>query len=119
MTKKSILLVDDEVSILDLVGESLEDEGYVVVRASSGVEALALLKRGDRFDLIVSDVSMPDGISGVDLAHAASELRSAEKIILASGRPTSELQTFPAGVAFLPKPYRLGQLLHVIQSEQT
>lgn len=115
MTTQAVLLVDDELPILTLVGDALEDEGYAVSRARSGVEAIAKLKLGESFDLIVSDVSMPDGISGVDLAHAARALNPQAKIILVSGHPKAQLEAFPPDVAYLPKPYRLAQLLGAIE----
>ena len=114
MTTQAVLLVDDELPILTLVGDALEDEGYAVSRARSGADALAKLKVGECFDFIISDVSMPDGISGVDLAHAARNLNPSAKIILVSGHPKAQLEAFPPDVAYLPKPYRLAQLLSAI-----
>lgn len=114
MSKRAILFVDDEAALLTLVGNALEDEGFDVTRACSGAEALDLLAGGRVFDFIVSDVSMPDGVTGVELAHRAREMLPDARIILASGHPKARLGTFPAQVAFLAKPYRLGQLLGLL-----
>jgi two-component system, cell cycle response regulator CpdR len=115
MTRQTVLFVDDEVALRALVGGALEDEDYDVTQARSGVEALGLLRRGEVFDFIVSDVSMPDGVSGVELAHHAQSLQSQARIILVSGHPRAQLDPFPPDVAFLAKPYRLGQLLELLR----
>ena len=115
MDKQTLLFVDDEPALLALVGDALEDEGYEVVRASSGADAMALLTSGKTFDFIVSDVSMPDGVSGVDLARCARQSMPATRIVLASGHPKAQLDEFPPEVAFLPKPYRLGQILGLLR----
>jgi diguanylate cyclase (GGDEF)-like protein len=60
-----ILVVEDDENARSALSELLELEGYVVARASDGAQALALLKEGDEFDLVLSDVTMPhmDGYS--------------------------------------------------------
>jgi CheY-like chemotaxis protein len=107
------LFVDDEAALLTLVGGALEDEGFDVQRARSGIEAVDILASGRTFDFILSDVSMPGGVSGVHLANRARALHPDARIILASGHPRAQLEPFPPDVAFLPKPYRLGQLLEL------
>jgi CheY-like chemotaxis protein len=115
MTEKpALLFVDDEAPLLTLVAGALEDEGFDVVKARSGAQALDILQSGHTFDFIVSDVSMPDGVSGVDLAQRARELQPHVRIILASGHPKAQLDGLPADAAFLAKPYRIGQLLDLL-----
>ena len=87
------------------------------VCAKSGADALKVLQRGEAFDFVVSDVSMPDGVSGVDLAHHVQALLPGTRVILASGHPKAQLDPFPASVAFLAKPYRLGQLLALMEAD--
>lgn len=116
MDKQRVLFVDDETALLTLVGGALEDEGFDVQKAQSGMEAVDILESGRTFDFIVSDVSMPDGVSGVELAHRARALQSQARIILASGHPKAQLESFPHDATFLPKPYRLGQLLELLET---
>jgi CheY-like chemotaxis protein len=114
VARKTILFVDDEVVLHALVGGALEDEGFEVVCARTGADALEVLQQGARFDLVISDISMPGGVSGIDLARRALEVDPAPQVILASGHPKAQLDAFPPGVAFLPKPYLLSQLLVLI-----
>ncbi|MBD3317687.1 MAG: response regulator [Chitinivibrionales bacterium] len=69
--KARILLVDDEIDFLDVVGEFLEDEGYEVMPATSGDAALTILARDD-FDLLLSDINMP-GMKGFELLAEAGD----------------------------------------------
>ena len=115
MSNLVVLLVDDEFDILDLVGGALEDLGYDVVTARSGSEALGQLEAGRAFDYIVTDVSMPGGVSGLDLTRRARDLQPQARLIVASGHPKAHLDDIPDDVHFLPKPYRLGQLLEMLE----
>jgi len=66
-TRKSILVVDDEKDIVDLVAYNLEKEGYKVLTASDGEKALAVIKSG-KLDLVVLDLMLP-GIKGLDICR--------------------------------------------------
>jgi len=68
---KRILLVDDEIDFLEVVGEFLEDEGYEVVTAQNGQQALDILS-SRTFDLLLSDINMP-GMKGFELLHEAAQ----------------------------------------------
>ena len=114
MRNQAVLLVDDEFAIVELVGDELADMGYEVVTARSGAEALDHLAAGKAFDFIVSDVSMPEGVSGVDVARRARELQPGARVILSSGRLRAQLPDLPGDVQFLAKPYRLAQLLQLL-----
>ncbi len=111
----SILFVDDEVMLRDVVVEALQDNGYEVLVASDGPGAIALLTGPMRIDVVFSDVSMPNGMSGVELAERAAEIRPGIRVLLASGFAKGQLPPIPKGVHFLPKPYRIGQLLESLE----
>jgi signal transduction histidine kinase len=104
-----ILLVEDEEPVRRLVKRLLEGQGYRVSVAASGAEALELwFAAGDSFDLLLTDMVMPGGISGPELANRLLELRPRLKVLFTSGYPGNiagkglELR---AGVNFLQKPF--------------
>jgi two-component system, cell cycle response regulator CpdR len=117
MSRKHILFVEDEAPLLELISDALSFEGFKVTAARNGVEALDLLDREDAgYDVIVSDISMPEGVSGIDLAERARETWPRARTILVSGLARGQLPPLPGNVAFLPKPYRLKQLLDEISA---
>ena len=111
---KRLLLVEDERALLMLVGDALEDSGFGVATARDGVEAMARFDAGERFDFVVSDISMPGGVSGFDIAARALATDADARVILVSGLSRGQLPPLPQGVTFLPKPYRISQLLDVL-----
>lgn len=86
-----ILVVDDEVDLLEVAVFFLEEMGYKVVEAVDGTSAIAILQRERDFDLLVTDVIMPGGMNGVQLAHKAIELIPGLKVIYTSGFPSEAL----------------------------
>ncbi len=110
-----VLLVDDELNIRNLIGDALVDEGYKVSLAADAAEAIALLQ-SSTFDVVVSDVSMPGSMSGIDLAGHIGKEYPQSGVILVSGHALAQLPEIPAETTFLPKPYRLSQLLTLLPS---
>lgn len=103
-----ILIAEDDADLRILVAYALEDEGYLVLRASDGAEALAIAER-ERPDLILSDVMMPR-LSGLELAaalHARENGQTPPILLMSANRPRG----LPGRVAFLPKPFDLPELL--------
>ncbi len=111
---RRILFVEDERDIAEVVADALSSEGYEVCVAANGRDALDLLRTGIPFDSIITDVSMPDGVSGIDVAHEAARLNPAARIIIASGHQLGHLPQIPERFQFIPKPYRLAGLLNAI-----
>jgi len=108
-----VLIVEDYPDLLAVAVESLELLGYEVVVARNGKEALAWLKRGEAVDLLFTDLVMPGGINGLDLAQQARAVRPGIKILLTSGfRDRAGLIDSASVAAFplLPKPYRFKDL---------
>jgi len=81
----NVLLVEDDAPVGDLVAAMLEDLGHRVMRAENADDALPVLRAETRVDLLLTDVVMPGGRTGVDLAREAVGLRPALPVILSSG----------------------------------
>jgi len=82
---ETILVVDDEADLIDLAREYLEEVGYSVHTAAKGPEALAILESGVPINLLFSDVVMPGGMNGYELAEQACERNPNLKVVLTSG----------------------------------
>ncbi|RYE94184.1 MAG: response regulator [Oxalobacteraceae bacterium] len=99
-TPLSILLVDDEEPIRDVLSWMLEDFGHTVHPATDGYKALAFLRVKKPVDIVLSDINMP-GMDGVALCRAIEAEFPSLPVLLISGRPR------PDGVkAFVAKPFR-------------
>ena len=81
----TILVVEDNHLVLDYVVATTTELGYRVLWATSGKQALEVIERGEPIDLLFTDVVMPDGISGVDLAREVRRRRPDMKILITSG----------------------------------
>lgn len=115
MTPRSILVVDDEPNVADLVGVVLEPEGMRVVPATDGVEAIRAAER-ESFDVILLDVMMPE-VDGVEVCRRLREdpEQAATRIILCSAAEESSVGWKEAGAdAFLAKPFDLKTLCRLI-----
>jgi PAS domain S-box-containing protein len=109
----SILAVDDDSLILLNTTAMLEDGGHRVTSAYSGAEALSALRRGDRFDLVITDYAMP-GMTGAQLIEAMKEEGFDIPVVLATGY--AELPSHVIGtVPRIAKPYLQDQLLQIVR----
>jgi CheY-like chemotaxis protein len=86
----AILVVDDEGAVRRFALRVLEREGYRVVEARDGIEALELIRQGHEFDAVVSDIVMPR-MNGVELMQALSTAAADLPVILMSGYATGAL----------------------------
>jgi PAS domain S-box-containing protein len=105
---KTILVVEDDPDVREMIVGMLSDLGYQTLVARTGPEALAILDQEGSVDLLFTDVVMPGGISGIDLARAAGRSRPDLKILLTSGYAGSEpeAQSARREFPFIAKPYR-------------
>lgn len=108
----TILLVDDEELVRIGTGEMLSDLGYEVLEASSGAEALRLLRAGDTPDLMITDYLMP-GMNGVALIEHARELVPTMRLMLITGYSTVA-EGPAAAVPRLAKPFRQADLASMV-----
>jgi PAS domain S-box-containing protein len=82
---ETVLIVDDEPSVRMLVSEVLEDLGYTAVEAADGPTGLKIMQSDVRLDLLVTDVGLPGGIKGRQMADAGRELRPELKVLFITG----------------------------------
>lgn len=82
---ETVLLVEDDEAVLEMGRALLDDLGYCVIAATHPRHALEILRNGQKIDVLFSDVVMPGGMSGVELAREARELRPEIKVLLTSG----------------------------------
>jgi CheY-like chemotaxis protein len=104
----SILVVDDEDPVREVVSWMLQDAGHLVHEASDGEQALHFLHRHGPVDLLLSDINMP-GMDGLELCMKVRQEWPEMAVLLISGRPP------PSGARpFIPKPFRWDTLARAI-----
>jgi PAS domain S-box-containing protein len=114
---RRILLVEDEVSVGDMVEAMLTDLGHQVVRAAAAPPALKILKAPGRIDLLLTDLIMPGGKTGVELAREAAVIRPGLPVILTSGYTGETLgEAADAPWPLLRKPYSADTLAGLIET---
>jgi len=114
---ESILLVEDEDAVRELVQRILEARGYAVIEARNGGEGLKLCKsHPGQIDLLVTDVVMPE-LGGRELAEAALKLRPGLKVVFMSGHTQDVIlkEGVQQGAAFLHKPFTPMQLAQKVR----
>jgi signal transduction histidine kinase len=113
-----ILVVEDNEDILEVTSARLTALGYRVVCARNGAEAIQIFESGQEFELLFSDVVMPNGMSGVELAREARRLNKGIKVLLTSGYAGDVLERHRAVDEFpiIDKPFRLADLARRLRS---
>ena len=112
MEEFEILFVDDEVEILDTVGQYLSQEGFNVTLSDDGLKALGLVKEDKRFDVVFTDLKMPE-FDGLELLAAIKEHRPQTEVIIVTGYGTIESAITAmkfGGYDYIQKPIKLDQL---------
>jgi two-component system, cell cycle sensor histidine kinase and response regulator CckA len=109
--RETILVVDDESGIRELIRKILSREGYRVLEAGSAEDAQAAA-RGQQIDLLITDVMLP-GINGPELARRMQQAAPRLKALFISGHTGSAV--IPPGAAFLAKPFTLAALLEKVR----
>jgi PAS domain S-box-containing protein len=117
--RPKILVVEDQEAVRAVACGFLEDFGYEIVEAGDGFEALSKLQEHDDIDLMFSDVVMPGGMNGFDLAQAAVSMKPELKVVHTSGYPKGAMvhqdePRFREGFIIM-KPYRREDLQKIIK----
>lgn len=113
-----ILMVEDDELVRDHAVGQLRSLGYTVQSARTGPEALAILRSADAFDLLFTDMVMPGGLTGRQLADEARLLRPGLPVLFTSGYTDDAIVHdghLDPGVHFLNKPYRRIQLANKVR----
>jgi two-component system cell cycle sensor histidine kinase/response regulator CckA len=117
--QETILLVDDESAIRSVAKMFLEMNGYHVIEAESGPEALTIWEgKQSRIDLMVTDLVLPDGFTGQQLAQRLQVDCPDLRVIFSSGydpQVFTDRDLLKAEINFLQKPYRLSSLTQMVR----
>lgn len=114
---RQVLLVEDDVAVAAVAMDLLKSMGLDVTAAESGPQALEILRRRKgRFDLMLTDIVMPGGMTGIDLARRVAADHPAMRIVLTSGYVGDDVDAAlkDAPWPFLSKPYSAEQLRRII-----
>jgi len=102
----SVLVVEDEVLISNLVADVLSASGFLVHEVTTADEALEYIDSGAAVDVLFTDINLPGGMNGAELATRAREIRPEMPIVYASGRyKLSEIAPLVPRSLFMAKPY--------------
>jgi CheY-like chemotaxis protein len=113
-----ILVVDDEPTLRMLINDVLKEAGYQTLLAQDGVSALRFLQSETRIDLLVTDVGLPGGMNGRQVADAARETRPGLKALFITGYAENaaigngHLQT---GMQLMTKPFEMNTLVNRVR----
>jgi len=115
--QKTILVVDDDFSVLTVIKAMLESSDYNVAGARTADVAVSIAERKNKLDLLLTDVVMPD-VDGPNLAEKILTIHPNAKVIFMSGYPvkTYDSENLPQ-VGFLPKPFDSRGLLDAIERD--
>jgi nitrogen-specific signal transduction histidine kinase len=109
-----VLVVEDQDDVREVIEESLSQFGYRVLVARDGAEARDIIESGRPIDLLLTDVVMPNQMSGVDLARWARRTRQDLKIVLVSGYTRRMSTDDSEEFMFLEKPFRQADLARTV-----
>ena len=107
--RHTVLVVDDDPAVLDVVVGMLEDLGCEVIRAQSGPDALDRLKQNQNISVLITDINMPD-MDGHELAELAKRARPELNVLQLSGREPRR-----GGLPMIRKPFSFEELAEVLE----
>ena len=111
-----VMVVEDDPTVADLTTEMLKGAGYAVFHANSAAAALEALAGGRGVDVVLSDVMMPGGMNGVDLAREIRKRWPDLPVVLTTGYIEVARTAMSEGLEVLVKPYQLEALSAILES---
>ena len=112
-----VLLIDDEPTIRMLVADTLKDAGYTVLEAPDGHAGLDVLRSASEVDLLVTDVGLPNGLGGRQVAEAARSLRPGLKVMFITGyaeKAVAGNTSLEAGMQVITKPFAMDDFIRKV-----
>ena len=103
-----LLVIDDEPAIRMVIAEVLTEAGYRVVEAADGPSGLRIVQGGDRVDLLITDVGLPNGLNGRQVADAARGINPELKVLFITGFAENAAignGHLEAGMSVITKPF--------------
>jgi two-component system, response regulator PdtaR len=110
-----VLVVEDEVLLRWTAVAIIEEAGFDVVEAGTGIEAISILEKRSDIRTVFTDIEMPGSINGIHLAHLIRTRWPSIRIIATSGRFRLREDDLPAGARFLHKPYAVANLTDALR----
>jgi DNA-binding NtrC family response regulator len=110
----TVLIVEDEVLIRMSAAATLEDAGYRILEAGSGAEAVEVLFANKGIDVLMTDVSMPGEMDGLDLVALVRRRHPGIRAMVVSGDTSAKDAADAGAIGFLSKPYMADALVHAI-----
>lgn len=114
-----ILLAEDDNSMRLFISKALQKAEHIVVDVEDGLTALAILERGEKFDLLLTDIVMP-GLDGIELAQRASKLNKGMQVMFITGFAAvamdAKAQPKHQDAKVLSKPFHLNDLVKQVDS---
>ena len=113
---QTVLVVEDDPTLLEFTAELLADDGLHVIRAQTSDQAVAIMESGRIPSILVTDVKLAGGPSGLDLAATVADRWPEVRLLIVSGQCRPAQGEYPEQAVFFTKPYAHGALLSMIRS---
>jgi CheY-like chemotaxis protein len=117
-TGETVLVIDDEPLVRMLILDVLEELGYAALEANDGPSGMEVIRSGANIDLLITDVGLPNGMNGRQVADAAREIRPGLKVLFVTGYAENAVLNhghLEAGMEVITKPFDLAALAQRIR----
>ena len=111
--RRTVLVIDDEVALLAIIADVLEESGFRVLTAADGPAGLEIIRSSQPLDLLITDIRLPKGMNGREVALAARTTRPDLKILFMTGYAGSVFESnepLASGMEVMTKPFDLIRL---------
>jgi two-component system cell cycle sensor histidine kinase/response regulator CckA len=116
MTFGTVVLVEDEADVAEVAAEMLREQGFTVLTAETGEDALRLLRLTSSIDLLITDIMMP-GLNGYEVAHRAKAIQPSVRILYFTGYDDdAQMMAEAVHGPVLQKPFVTAQLIDAVKS---